>query len=229
MALTDNLIAYYKLDWNSTDSLWTYNGTDTSITYVSWKIWSWASGNGTSSFISAWTPIDGWVFSVSFWLKMNVEIASWQCHFFSQRNNTSKTGYFISYEYNWWTRRVWFARQKPNVSSDIVYSSQTLWTTNWNHYWLTYDWTTVTWYFNWTSIGTVASTGSGSWTFSTWINLLRDIESWTVNANAIIDEVAQYSRALSWSEITQLYNGWAWLTYPFTTTTSNPAFLLNFL
>jgi len=33
MALTDNLISYWKLDGNSTDSVGSNNGTDTSVSY----------------------------------------------------------------------------------------------------------------------------------------------------------------------------------------------------
>lgn len=53
MALTDNLISYYKLDSNSNDSVGTNNGTDTSVSYVAGKIGNAASFNGSTSTILA--------------------------------------------------------------------------------------------------------------------------------------------------------------------------------
>lgn len=212
-SLWGGLVAYYKLDSNSNDSVGTNNGTDTNVSYVTGKISNGASGNGTSSFISAWTTIDGGTVSISFWLKMNVEIGSGSNHFFSQRNNNTKTGYFVSYDFNGGTRRIWFARQKPAVATNIVYSNQTLGTTNWNHFTLTYNWTIVTGYFNGTSIGTIASSGNWTWTVTTWINLLRDIEWWSLFTNWIIDEVGIWNRAITASEVTTLYNSGSWITY----------------
>ena len=54
MALSDNLVAYYKLDGNSNDSVASNNGTDTNISYSSsyGKISQGASFNGSSSKIA---------------------------------------------------------------------------------------------------------------------------------------------------------------------------------
>lgn len=74
MAITDNLLAYYKLDGNSNDSLATFNGTDTSITYsgANGKINSGAGFNGTSSNINLGTLLAGLTaFTISVWIKPN--------------------------------------------------------------------------------------------------------------------------------------------------------------
>ena len=72
MALTDNLIAYYKLDGNSNDSVGSNNGSDTDITY--------AAGNGIlvqgAGFNKTTSKIDVGSFgaltdySISFWVKL---------------------------------------------------------------------------------------------------------------------------------------------------------------
>lgn len=68
MALTDNLVAYYKLDGNSNDSVGSNNGTDTSITYSTGKIGQCASFNGSSSKISIPTIINSSEVSSSGWI-----------------------------------------------------------------------------------------------------------------------------------------------------------------
>ena len=54
MALRDNIVAYYKLDGNSNDSVGTNNGTDTAITYsvANGKINQGAGYNGSTSKIT---------------------------------------------------------------------------------------------------------------------------------------------------------------------------------
>ena len=70
MALTDNLVSYWKLDGNSNDSVGSNNGSDTNITYGTsyGKINQGALFNGTSSKILtnyqptyADTTIAGWI------------------------------------------------------------------------------------------------------------------------------------------------------------------------
>lgn len=52
MAITDNLVSYYKLDSNSNDSIGSNNGTDTSVSYVAGKIGNAGSFNGSTSYIN---------------------------------------------------------------------------------------------------------------------------------------------------------------------------------
>lgn len=72
MSLLNGLVAYWKLDENSNDSLATYNGTDTSITYQAGKIGKGASFNGTSSKIGLGlfiVPV-----SISCWVKKTANV-----------------------------------------------------------------------------------------------------------------------------------------------------------
>lgn len=78
MALIDNIVAYWKLESNSNDSVNSNNGSDTAITYSSGngKIGNGAGFNGTTSKIlvpdsTSWTMGNG-DFSVSFWVKRTI-------------------------------------------------------------------------------------------------------------------------------------------------------------
>ena len=72
MALFDNLIAYYKLDGNCRDSVNIYDGIPNNITFVDGKIGECAQTNGNSQYISlpnevsvkGWTQVSysGWCF-----------------------------------------------------------------------------------------------------------------------------------------------------------------------
>jgi len=234
MALTDNLIAYYKLDWNSNDSVGWNNGTDTSVPYVAGKIGNGWSFNGTNSktLVSSNLWITNWPCSISLWCKLNAEITTGTYQLATKQDLTTQVGYGLQYEYNGGTRRLALLRNRANIPTNAVYYTASLWTSNYFHFCITYDGTNVEGYVNGSSIGTIASSGNGAATGYTNVLNIWYVSYWGVDqqyANAIIDEVWIYSRALSWSEVSQLYNGWAWLTYPFTTQASNPAFLLNFL
>lgn len=205
MALIDNLISYYKLDWNSNDSHGTNNGTDTSISYVSWKISNAASFNGSSSkIIGTWTwfPVGSSDRTVSLWLNLTA---------------TTPTGRI----FQWWSDAVDQLFCLYNNGGNIIFtqywsSSSTLTTPTlgvWNLYTFTFTWTTWTMYLNWNS------TPVWTWTKSintTWTNFaFGSSYSWSEYTNCKLDEIWIWSGVLSTSEISQLYNSWDWLTYAF--------------
>lgn len=69
---TSGLVAYYKLDWNSNDSVGTNNGTDTAVTYSTGKIGNCAGyTNGTTKIvITENTSMALTEFSISFWFQV---------------------------------------------------------------------------------------------------------------------------------------------------------------
>lgn len=72
MALTDNLVTYYKFDGNSNDSVGTNNGTDTAITYSTndGKINTGAGFNGSTSKILQGSNNGAYTdFTFSCWVK----------------------------------------------------------------------------------------------------------------------------------------------------------------
>lgn len=80
MALTDGLVAYYKLDGNSND-IFGNNGTDTNITYsaANGKLIQGAGFNGTSSYIVTGSNMDlssTNVVTVSLWTNADTSVGT---------------------------------------------------------------------------------------------------------------------------------------------------------
>lgn len=225
MALTDNLVSYWKLDessGNASDSVGSNTLTNTNtVTYVAGKInngadFGTANTNKKLTIASALGITNGAI-SISMWVKLNTEIASGTWGFAQKGNATNHVQYIIAYEYNGGTRRFVFNRQKQNASNNLVTSNTTMGTTNYYHLVLTYDGTTLEGYVNGSSIGTLATSGDGA---SAGINQFDIGEGGmfaaTSYASIDADEVGIWSRALTSTEVTSLYNGGAGLQYPFT-------------
>lgn len=207
MALIDNLISYWKMDWNSNDSHSINNWTDTSISYVTWLIWSGAEMNATSDYI-AWT----WTFptwtnpsTVSFRVKITeAVVADYRSLFWYGTASSNAMRNITTYNGSIYISQYWY--------SSSAIASYTL--NQWMHIVFVYDWTKFLSYINW-----VYQTWK-DWTYSintTWTT--RQIWCGTfTGAKGIYDEVWIWGRALSAGEVTQLYNWWAWFAYPFTPT-----------
>lgn len=228
MALTDNLTAYYKLDESSGDAAdatgggytLTNNGT---TTYSSAKINNGADFGTSNStkFLSRTTPVITGNITVSFWFKANSEPASGinDGIFSIHDNSTSLKNYGVFYQNNAGTKRIQFDYHKNNVSDNYVTYNVTLGTTNWNHFAFTWNGTTFTGYFNGASVGTpLTISGGGSGTVGTNGPKIGKTERFTIYSQGMIDECGIWSRALSGSEITSLYNSGSGLAYPFSTT-----------
>lgn len=228
MALTDNLLAYYKLDWNSNDSLWVINWTDTNVSYVSWKIWNCAQWNWTSSKISqnsnSW--ITGTVFSISLWFYNSAFTSlksvcwTWTGIWWCYNIYLWDWGWFwwgVNIDWNW----TMVGTNYPSINQ-------------WHHVVAVQNWSNLS---SWCSIyidGVLQSiTKSYQPTnalsvVNTPMNFLSNFNTSIFN-DGKIDEVWIWSRALSSTEITQLYNNGNWLQYPFASEILNPEILLNFL
>lgn len=209
MALTDNLVAYYKLDWNSNDSIWAFNWTDTSISYVTGKINQWASFNGTSSriqvgnlplssaftfcafvYVNSWTN-DGWLYS---------KRDGWSNSCFSiNQSATASNWNVVTYL---WNPSFWYTSSWSGFLS--------LW--SWLHIWITFDGTNVRYYKN----ASLFNTAIDPWNILTTSLSTRFWDDWFSHfSNMILDEVYISFDAKSITEIAQLYNWWNGLSYPF--------------
>lgn len=240
MALIDNLVSYYALEANGNDSLWTNNMTESNVSYVTGKIGNAGSFNGSTSQMRNWNitlPAGNSPYSINFWVKLNAEISS-GVYCLANLNpdwTNQDTTYQISYQYNWWTRRLIYEHYYnwPETYYSPSYNT-TLGTSNWNMVTITYSGSSMVVYLNGTSVV------SGGWTGTYWSNAWPTYQKWLTIwsvyvlsahsnlSNAIIDEVGYWSRALSAWEITQLYNSWNGLTYPFGSTT-NASVLLFYI
>ena len=214
MALTDNLLGYWKLDNNSTDSLWTYNWTDTNVSYdANGKIW-YCDYNSTASptqYIT--TGLTATIRSVSFWMK-------WLAWWFSPVGNNTAERWDVVHQTsnasNWFfIRRFW---NSSNLSYNLWWdfywnnnSSNGLFDWTWHHFVMTTNGTNTYLYTDWALTYTHTSkTRTTAWAFKMAWTPYGDRHFWWY-----LDEVGTRSTQLSLADVQALYNWWAGLTYPF--------------
>ena len=224
MALQDNLVAYYKLDGNSNDSVGSNNGTDTSITYGSsyGKIGQGAGFNGSNSGVDLgnFTGVNSSsAMTVSAWVKKTSNInygmiiakgdVSAAGGVFELRN-TGTTG---KYEINIRTTVV-----KDCLATSVIPTGV------WTHILAVYNGSDLRIYINGVLENTTASVTGNLNSATTTTYLGRRTDGYYFGG--ALDEVGIWSRALSSTEVGELYNSGAGLTYPFTKTATGNFFQL---
>lgn len=206
------LVAYWKLDessGNATDSVGSIVLTNANVTYWAGKInncWQFNGINGVLS-KSPSPSFPSWANSrtVSFWAKINTLTAD---------------TYFLSYgngnTWEFFAPRISTSNKIGLMWYSSDYDTTTTWTTIWwHHYVYTYNWTTLTIYYDWASIWS-ASLSLNTVLTQKFVIGARDYNWSNTNyINSDIDEVGIWNIALSSSDITYLYNSWTWLSYPF--------------
>lgn len=225
MALTDNLISYWKLDGNSNDSVASNNGTDTAITYSAGngKIVQGAGFNGSTSNIDIGSPAsldDLSVLSYAFWINVSSLAAEIMP---------------ISKNYKWFRVRTDGTIESSIGASGTTNSSistNTVSTSTWYHIVFTYDdagdrkghiylnGSEVTYGTQTACTGTITADNAFN-------QFIGQYQGGLFRWNGAIDEVGIWSRVLSGAEITQLYNSGSGLSYPFTSTNTTRLTLLN--
>ena len=227
MALTDSLVSYYKLDESSgdaSDSVGSNTLTNVNTaTFVTGKINNCCSLSGASqAFDKAgnYGIAFGSSYSIGGWVRLNAEIgaSTWQlfslCH-----SATNADISVITYDYNSGTRRLRNIRYNSGaVDTEPTYNI-TLGTTDWYHIFITYDSGTARMdtYVNGTSVvnATSSNTAGTSGSYVQGFYLGRYGDGGASITNSKIDEVGVWSRCLSSTEISQLYNSGLGLAYPF--------------
>lgn len=235
MALTDNIVAYWKLDeasGNATDA--TGNGhtlTPTnSPTYDSGLINNGGDFGPGSGSVRKFTTagnigIDGGNITMSAWffkLSGNTQ-AGWAV---SCGSSVSQVLYYIQYD----GTKIVLGRWKV-PSSNITINGSSLTDGSWHHVVLTYNGTTLAGYFDNSPITGTATSGNGSSGLVSETSIGNNSQPGASAYRGKIDEVGMWSRALSSGEVNTLYNSGAGLQYPFSVTPTNPArpsFLFNF-
>jgi len=219
MALTDNIIGYWKMEGDSTDATGNgNNGTDTTITYSTGngKIGQGAGFNGTSSKISLGTGLSvaGSAFTIAGWVYVTADLGTFQ-NVFSKRA-AGGTQYQMHIDPSGYMGFF-------NGSSTYESSASAVATGQWVHIALTLSAASsgqLIHYVNGSAVITTNSVnlGSGSATTAVYMgNRYDGNEGFASN----IDEFGIWSRALSGAEITSLYNSGAGFQYPFLTPTTN--------
>jgi hypothetical protein len=229
MALTDNLISYWKLDessGNASDSVGSNTLTNNnSVAYTSAKINNGAdfgdTGNTKSLITTNTLGIDGGNMSFSCWVNKNKNITNLKYVLAAyQENNTSKVEYSIGFYSDGGNEYVRFQRGKVGVGDQVALKTITLSTGTWYHLVGTYDGTNIRLYIDGTLEATTAASGDGSnaGVYTAGFSIGNNNDDSSIIENAlIVDEVGVWSRALSSTEISQLYNNGAGLQYPFNT------------
>lgn len=222
MALTTNLINYWKLDGNSNDAVGSNNGTDTSITYNAGNgIIGQGAGFGGASHIDLGTlAITGTGDrSVSLWVKCSN--SSGTPYIFT----ISRSGASVTGEVMIWmepTGKMHFFDYDGGASGfDSLTNSTVFNNGSWHHYVFVKSGTAGAVYVdgvldssptaasnvNWSSLGSAFGYDNRSG-----VNLLT----------GAMDEVGLWTRALTSLEVTQLYNGGAGLAYPLVPSSTLP-------
>jgi hypothetical protein len=200
-SLLTGLLAYWKLDGNSNDSLGVYNGTPTNVVFSAGngKIGQGAGFNGSSSGINfGAVPLDPNNWTMSLWL-----------------NPVSLAARYFAYHGNgptYWNN----GGQIAIVHSGSIdfYTGYTPTLNVWQHVVVTK--TSSTWivYVNGAQFST-GSLGNPGWTASDQVTIGYSNSFSGERYNGALDEPAIWNRALTASEVTTLYNAGTGLQYPF--------------
>ena len=224
MALTTNITAYWKLDeasWNAADSVWTSTWVNVwTIGFATGKIWNGITNNYTNDkYLSCGTNvINGAETSISLWFKIpsaNTQVSNL---FTIMGNNTNEriliwvsaasagkiNVYAVNKSPQWRHTGTTSVNDWNRHHIVVVYASATVK--------VYLDWNTWTPEVNVSSSWSLATSGLGIYIGGRYYSVSTDSFNWN------IDEVWVRDRVLTTAEVTQLYNGGAWLTYPFVST-----------
>lgn len=219
MSLLTNIVSYYKMQGNSTDSVGSNNGTDTAITYsdANGKIGNGAGVNGTTSQIIidalGSTFSSGNSYSVSAWVYVAssftgqpfsaVTTTTWGVGAF-EFSVRGTSGLNIEFTGVSWLSGTLFSVTGATTSN------------SWNHIVAVSDGSTKNLYINGTLANTTSTSVSQTFTNFSLINTRATNIGYRGGASGkYIDEVGVWSRALTGSEVTSLYNSGAGKQYPF--------------
>lgn len=211
MALIDNIAGYWKLDESSGNAADATGGgttlSNSNVSYSAGKINNGANFNGSNSSLAASSSISSGPFSLGFWFKTS---SSSQQVLFNNPDfpgGSSTQGYVLIN-----------AGQLTAISgsggSSLTSPLSTYSDGNWHYCVYTCGAGTGRLYVDGTQVSTASQTQLA---FNYYPFLGRNNNGNYLNGS--LDEVGVWSRVLSASEVTELYNGGAGLQYPFITTT----------
>ncbi len=224
MALTDNLVAYYKLNNTVNDELSTYNLTLDGATYsASWKLDWCYDFDGTNDRIYTASNLGingGSAVSIAWWI--NVDSSDgWSGKTVVHLSTTTGNNFFaIIYDKSTWsggTNKLIFWRNRDTVGSERAFYTVTLSAGTWYHIMLTYDWSTVRWYLNGAEVTSISSSWAGGSSDAGNYFTIGKYQTSTQWFDGRIDEVWVRNKKVTDAEALELYNWWAGLSYPFIT------------
>jgi len=198
-----NLVSYWKLDGNSTDSKGSNNGTDSNMSYSAGQFDSAGVFNGSSSYINvgsgASLQLGSNPFTVSMWIKkaLNGTVET------LYHDNSTSNPYFSFGSYS--DNKLFFYAVNSGGTNQIFYSSITITDTNWHHAVITAESSSSRKiYIDGVISGTGTTNITGSISSVNAKNIGRNTNN-TEYFNGSIDDTAIFSRALSAGEVAELY------------------------
>jgi len=230
MALTDNLLAYWKLDessGNAVDSVGTNTGVNTSVTYAAGKINNGAVFNGSAYLTVARNASIEPVNAISIAMWVNISSTSNFQMLIAKGENAGDTR---SWELrcNGTTTQLQMQGRRSDAGFIACATTSSLGTGTWKHIVFTRNGTTMAIYINGVSDTLTGVTSSSlDFAYSTddlWIGQRNG----GLRFNGSLDEIGLWSRALTSTEVTSLYNGGSGLQYPFGASTPTGNMLLMF-
>ena len=198
-------VAHYKFDGDVLDSVNSYDGTASNLTYGTGKFGQCAVFNGSTSRVITTTRVNtGNNISVSCWVMFNDFGDGW---IINQRSNVSSGSE--------WQIVVYQGQLAPAVinSSNIFIASTSFPVSSlslgvWYNLSFTYDGSKITFYIN----GDISSSAIGAGTVSNGASFLAfgmagfDLTNSALAFNGSIDNSRIFNRALTATEVTALYN-----------------------
>lgn len=211
MALIDNILAYYKFDNNSNDSVGSNNGTDSNITYVTGKILQGAEYNASNSDISL-SPVSlsaANTFTIAGWIKLDT-------------NNAYRVLYKSGTASNFWVIYIQNTGKLDFTVDNIAeYPGDTVLSTGtWYHVAIVVNGGSMMPYVNGVADRASAYTLAAN-VMPSGTARFGQYGSNSYVFDGITDEFGLWDRALSGAEITSLYNGGTGISYPFASSTSH--------
>lgn len=222
MALTTNLVNYWKLDessGNASDSVGSLTLTNTSsATFGAALINNGHVGNSSGFFhdgTSYTTLGTSSPFTFNAWIWMSTTPTGANDYLLSVSDATNFLAYSLYYREDGILRMRW-ERARDGVAVDLAQVTTTLSTSTWHMMTGTYSGSQLELFIDAVSQGTAAASGTGSSSSGSGVTIGGTYASTQpIRTNVKVDEVGIWTRQLSGSEITQLYNSGAGLAYPF--------------
>lgn len=216
MALSTNLVSYWKLDeasGNASDSVASSTLSNNSVSYSTGKINNGASFSGSTSSYFNTASVSGLnqtgPRTIAMWVKPNS--VTGYCNLWSKSQSSNENGELFIHD-----GKLRFEARFGGTYQTPEETTASISTGSWKHVVMTYDSSNVKFYVN-GSLTYTSSSISGTTPTNTSDLTLGTRRSPSIDSpyNGMIDEVGFWSRALTSTEVTELYNSGAGLSYPF--------------
>lgn len=213
-ALTTNLISYYKLE-DTTDFWSTNNLTNNGSTpFNAGKVNNAADFgvSNTTKYLNSTinTGINGGSISLEAWVNITTAPAmNGRYTIITNGNAINQVDYYLFYQDTGGIKQLQFMRNKGGVAADTITVNTSLNAGTWYHVVGTYNGTTLTLYLNNVLQGTTAASGNGTSGIFNEIGVGIIPNGGTPSSflSGLVDEAGIWSKALSTTEISDLYNG----------------------